>query len=170
MTQDKKALGQESGKPDWFQLVDSDAPSAQVAKVNKKIPAIALIVTGVIAVSGTFFANASNENQVIGSAVSSTAAAAVSDVVDTNTNATPQASATTSNSSKVVSVTSTVAPTGAVQNPSQGGVAAPSAGRDDDDEDEDHWGWLPGRDRDDDDEEDDDDHEEREGHEREKRH
>jgi hypothetical protein len=167
MTQDKNASGAQSGKPEWFQLIDSDAPSAQVTKVNKKLPVIALIVTGVIAASGTFFANATDTNQSSINPAPSASANAVSDVVDANA-ATPQANTTDSKSTKIVNVTTSTAPAGKVQNPNQTGVPAPSAGRDDD-EDEDHWGWLPGRDHDDDDD-DDDEHEDREGHEREKRH
>ena len=49
-------------KPEWFQLADGDAPSAQVVKVNKKLPAIAVLVTGAVIATGAFFANAS-ENE-----------------------------------------------------------------------------------------------------------
>ena len=50
-------------KPEWFQLTDSDAPSAQVKRVSKKLPAIAVIATGAIIASGAFFANASEKNE-----------------------------------------------------------------------------------------------------------
>ena len=49
-------------KPEWFQLTDGDAPSAQVKKVDKKLPAIAVLVTGAVIASGAFFANASEKN------------------------------------------------------------------------------------------------------------
>lgn len=50
-------------KPEWFQLTDGDAPSAQVKKVDKKVPAIAVLVTGAVIASGAFFANASEKNE-----------------------------------------------------------------------------------------------------------
>ena len=46
-------------KPEWFELADGDAPSSQVKKVNKKLPAIAVLVTGAVIASGAFFAHAS---------------------------------------------------------------------------------------------------------------
>jgi hypothetical protein len=49
-------------KPEWFELTDGDAPSAQVKKVGKKLPAIAVLVTGAVIASGAFFANASEKN------------------------------------------------------------------------------------------------------------
>lgn len=49
-------------KPEWFELVDGDAPSAQVAKVNKKLPAIAVLVTGALIATGAFFASASENH------------------------------------------------------------------------------------------------------------
>jgi hypothetical protein len=49
-------------KPEWFELVDGDAPSAQVTKVNKKLPAIAVLVTGALIATGAFFASASENH------------------------------------------------------------------------------------------------------------
>ncbi len=49
-------------KPEWFELVDGDAPSAEVRKVNKKLPAIAVLVTGAVIATGAFFANASESD------------------------------------------------------------------------------------------------------------
>lgn len=164
MTEDKKASEQSAGKPAWFQLVDSDAPSAQVSKVDKKLPVIALIVTGVIAVSGTFFASASDSNPSVSANV-------ISDVVDTNNTSESSSSATPVNSNSTVNVSSPVAPANGLQNPAQGGVTAPRGDQEDGDDD-DRWGWLPGHD-DDDDDDDEDDHEdddEDDGHEREERH
>ncbi len=158
MREDKKASEQSAGKPAWFQLVDSDAPSAQVSKVDKKLPVIALIVTGVIAVSGTFFASASDSNP-------SVSATAISDVVDTNNSSESTSSATPVNSNSTVNVSSPVVPANGLQNPAQGGVTAPRGDQEDDDDD-DRWGWLPGHDDDDDDDHDDDD----DDHEREERH
>ena len=48
-------------KPEWFELTDGDAPSAQVTKVNKKLPVIAVLITGAVIATGAFFANASEE-------------------------------------------------------------------------------------------------------------
>lgn len=159
MTQDKKAAAQESGKPAWFQLVDSDATSAQVSKVDKKLPVMALIVTGVIAVSGTFFATASEQGEGINSSSPSVSTNTVSDVVDANASSASTSSAGSVNSPSNLNVSSPADKASGIQNPAQGGITAP---RGDDDEDDDHWGWLPGHDDHDDD--DDDDHEREERH------
>ena len=58
-------------KPEWFELLDGDAPSAQVTKVNKKLPVIAAVVTGAVIASGALFAGASAENSTDQSAVAS---------------------------------------------------------------------------------------------------
>lgn len=46
-------------KPEWFALIEKDAPSAQVRKVDKKLP----VATGIMAIAivalGTFFTNGS---------------------------------------------------------------------------------------------------------------
>jgi hypothetical protein len=63
-----------SSKPEWFKLVDSDAPSAQVRKVDKKFPAIAAVVAGAIIAAGGLFANASGENQIVSNSAIATAA------------------------------------------------------------------------------------------------
>lgn len=164
MSEDKKAAGENSGKPEWFQLIDSDAPSAQVSRVNKKLPVIALIVTGVIAVSGTFFAAASDSQ-------SPASTSAISDVVDSNNTSEVTPSATTAISNSTVNPTSPVAPANGLQDPAQGGVTAPRGDHEDDDHDDDRWGWLPGHDdherhhdEDHDEDHDDDDHEREERH------
>jgi hypothetical protein len=106
-----------SAKPEWFQLVDSDAPSAQVTKVNKKIPAIAAVVAGAIIAGGSFFASTSGESQAVAQTLES-------NVVT---------------SSAPTQITSTPAPVkSAIKVPSQGGVKAPT-GRDDEGDD-DHEG------------------------------
>ena len=147
----------QSSKPAWFALVDSDAPSAQVVKVNKKLPMIALIVTGAIAASGTFFANASDKSQSATNSIPSVTTTAVSDVVDATSNPVATPAQQNSKSHSTVNVSSHPAPKpastkAALQNPAQGGLQAPRGGGDDDDDDEDE------------------DHEGREGHEREERH
>lgn len=141
MTQDKNQVDPQSGKPSWFQLVDSEAPSAQVVKVNKKLPGIALIVTGVIAASGTFFAHASKSD-------ASTTQPATS--ANTTVAATPTASAAINTPTPTA-----VSQSPSVQDPSQGGVQAPRGGGDDD-----RFEGREGHERGE------RDHEEREGHER----
>ena len=152
MTQEKRALDPQGNKPAWFELVDGDAPSAQVSKVDKKLPLLALIVTGVIAVSGTFFATASEQNQGSNQSMPSVSTNAISDVVETNatSGATPAKAAAQSTST--VSVSSSAAPASKLQNPAQGGVKAPTGGEDDEDDEEEE------------------DYDEREDHEREERH
>ena len=46
-------------KPDWFSLIENNAPSAQVRKVDKKLPAITGFLAIAIVALGTFFANGS---------------------------------------------------------------------------------------------------------------
>lgn len=98
----------ESNKPEWFELLDGDAPSAQVTKINKKLPIAAVLVTGLVIASGAFFSGASAENSTDQSAV-----AAVDQI--TEPTVTPTVQSTTPNS-----------PT--VANPSEG-VPAPGGGR-----------------------------------------
>lgn len=50
-------------KPAWFALIESDAPSAQVRKVDKKLPAAIAFAALAIVVSGTFFANSSSTSE-----------------------------------------------------------------------------------------------------------
>lgn len=141
MTINKNDSEPQSGKPAWFSLVDGDAPSAQVTKVNKKLPVIALVVTGAIVASGTFFAHASDKTQAsTTSRVTTASTSTASDVVDPQSTS-PSAQAT-SQSHSTVKVNSSTAST-TVQDPAQGGVKAPAAGRGDDGDD-DRWGWVPG--------------------------
>lgn len=145
----------EPQKPTWFELIDGDAPSAQVTKVNKKLPIIAALVAGAVIASGALLANASDRENIVGTSGSTSMSQ-----VDNTTSATSNPSGITNE----VSNSQPAAPntTGAVvatannkiQDPTLGGMKAPG-GRDHDDDD-------------DDDEDDDDDHEDRErnGHER----
>ena len=55
-------MSEEMKKPEWFELADSDAPSAQVRKVNKKLPVAAVVITGAIIATGAFFASASEND------------------------------------------------------------------------------------------------------------
>ena len=70
-------------KPDWFALIEKDAPSAQVRKVDKKLP----VVTGFLAITivalGTFFSNGSMT--LDSSAASNSAVASMSTGTSANT-------------------------------------------------------------------------------------
>jgi hypothetical protein len=46
-------------KPAWFALIENNSPSAQVRKVDKKLPAATAIVALAIVAFGTFFASGS---------------------------------------------------------------------------------------------------------------
>jgi hypothetical protein len=141
----------EPEKPEWFQLLDSDAPSAQVSKVNKKLPAFAVVIAGILFAGGAIFANASDSESAVASTQSSNSTAVTPD----------STSPATSNDEAVPS-------SPAVQNPSQGGVQAPGVGRGHDgDRDGDFEGDHEGRERghhdgDREEHEDRDDHEDRE--------
>lgn len=127
MTENKNTSEPQTSKPSWFALVDSDAPSAQVTKVNKKLPVIALFVTGAIAASGTFFANVSNQSANATSSISTNS-------ISTGNADTAPAPAAETVVAHTASVSKKVAASNtAVQNPSQGGVQAPRGGGHDDD-------------------------------------
>lgn len=103
-----------SQKPAWFELLDSDAPSAQVTKVNKKLPIIAAVVAGGILASGALLAGASAENPTGQRAIAA---------IDQTTN----------------SPVATAAPTETPADPSVG-VPTPGKSWGDDDEGDDHDG------------------------------
>jgi len=131
----------ESKKPEWFELLDGDAPSAQVAKVNKKLPIIAALVTGGIIASGALFAGASAENSTDQSAVAS---------IDQSTGTTSATGSTTADVTGATpnpSVQSTTPNSPSVTNPA-GGMQAPGANRGGDDDDDDRHERGEGRDRD----------------------
>jgi hypothetical protein len=46
-------------KPEWMELAESDAPATEIRKTSKKLPAIAVLVTGAVIATGAFLANAS---------------------------------------------------------------------------------------------------------------
>jgi hypothetical protein len=120
----------EPQKPEWFQLLDSDAPSAQVSKVNKKLPAFAVVIAGILFAGGAIFANASDSESAVASTQGNSSTVVTSDPTSpatSNGEATPSSPA--------------------VQNPSQGGVQAPGAGRGHDDGDEDYEDDHDGRER-----------------------
>ena len=145
MRKQPEANQPKSKKPEWFQLLDGDAPSAQVTKVNKKLPVIAALVTGAVIASGALFAGASAENSTGQSAVAS-----VNQVTNSDSSPvanTPEANAATTEPS----IQGSTPTTPSVKNPA-GGMQAPGAnGRDDDyddDDDDERHERGEGRDRD----------------------
>ena len=137
-----------SKKPEWFELLDGDAPSAQVTKVNKKLPIIAALVTGGIIASGALFAGASAENSTGQSAV----AAIDQSVSSQSAAASPSTDVTTATSNPVTQGTASNSPS--VTNPAAG-MQAPGANRggdddheEDDDDDNERHERGEGRDRD----------------------
>lgn len=121
-------------KPEWFELLDGDAPSAQVIKINKKLPVIAALVAGAVIASGALFSGASAE--------SSTGQSAVASIGQSSNSPTP-----TSSSSTSAAVANSLAKDPAV------GIQAPGSNVGEDGDDERHERGE-GRDRD---HEDDDD-------------
>ena len=154
MRKQPEANQPKSKKPEWFQLLDGDAPSAQVTKVDKKLPIIAALVTGAVVASGALFAGASAENSTDQSAVASIAATtepAIQASTPTIQASTPTIQASTPTTP---SVTNSAVSNPVVSNPA-GGMQAPGANGGDDDDD-DHEGRErhergEGRDRDHDD-------------------
>lgn len=54
-------------KPDWFSLIDNAAPSAQVRKVDKRVPVTTAIAAIAIMAFGAFFANGAVTSEISGS-------------------------------------------------------------------------------------------------------
>ena len=138
-------------KPEWFELVDGAAPSANVTKVNKVLPAIAVLVSGALIATGAFFANASSD-QVQTTPVGQTSAspAATVDVtpaatVDVTPSANPQGGNQATPQVSPPSKSASATPTPPIMLPPNGG-----GDDDDEDEDEDHEGRKGHKERDDD--------------------
>jgi hypothetical protein len=131
----------EPQKPEWFELLDGDAPSAQVAKVDKKLPILAAVVIGAAVLSGTIFAGANGGGQE--------SAVAATSQVDNAAGATNQ-SVSGVTSEAIQPSNNSIAQDGSIQNPTASGVKPPRGGGDDDDDD--HG---------DDDDDDHDDHDDR---------
>ena len=127
-------MSEEMKKPEWFELADRDEPSAQVSKVNKKLPIAAVLITGAVIATGAFFASAS-ENDASAEGITQTSTASSS-----TAGATPDA--TTSSNPAAPNTT-----TPGIQDPTQGGVPVPGANRGDGDRDGDHE-WGEGREHD----------------------
>ncbi len=117
-----------NSKPEWFQLVDSDAPSAQVRKVDKKLPVIAALVAGAIIATGSFIAGASSEKQDMAQVVAA-------NKTTSSPQSTPVKISDVSNAATGV-ISTTVPKNTGVKAPEQVGVKAPTD-RDDDDHDDD---------------------------------
>lgn len=156
----------ENKKPEWFELTDGSAPSAQVAKVNKLLPVTAALIAGAVIATGAFFANASQSDSQV-QEIAQSAASAQSVSASPSTPASDVVSTPTFNGAS-----STTVPA----DPAQGGVAKPGAnrgGEEDEDGDGHEWYNIFGGDDDhdeydddDDNHDDDDDHEGRDRHER----
>ena len=145
----KKVVGlmTDNKKPEWFNLIDSDAPSARVTKINKKLPAMAILISAGVIATGTFFASSSEPTAQ--AEVTSTPTAITSVDKSTPANSAAPTAKTVSTAKPSASATPTV--TESVKNPAQGGVALPTARSGDDDDEREH-----GRGEREDDEEDDD--------------
>ena len=137
MRKQPEANQPKSKKPEWFELLDGDAPSAQVTKVDKKLPVIAALVTGAVIASGALFAGASAENSTGQSAVASieVAAATTDPSIQGSTSTTP----------------SVKNPAGGMQAPGANGGDDDDDDYDDDNDDDDRHERGEGRDRDHDD-------------------
>ena len=126
----RKKMTLEPKKPEWFEIAESDNASAAVTKVNKKLPAIAVVVAGAIIGAGAFFANASESPTANAENVSAVAAVA---------SATPSTAATPATAAPATSPTTKTTTAKGVANPAQGGIQAPQ-GRGDDDGDREFGG------------------------------
>jgi len=121
-----------SGKPDWFALIENDAPSARVRKVDKKLPAATALAALAIVASGAFFANASITASPNSSASSSAASQPTAQVSSISQQTSSQVSTTAQNTS-VNSVTKIAS----AQSPMTITDPTLNRGEDDDDEDDD---------------------------------
>ena len=77
-------------KPAWFALIENDAPSAQVRRVDKKLPAATALAALAIVASGTFFAKGSStsESPISSTLASSAGTNSVDNSVNDNVNVT----------------------------------------------------------------------------------
>lgn len=148
-------------KSEWMQIAESDNSSSSVRKVDKRLTWGTLVSVGAIAIAGSLFANANEEQSAVADITPVASSISSSDPVET-TVATPQASSNSSipassNSSIPVATSShTKVATPAIAQLPKGG------GDDDDDDDEEHEGRGERHDRHqghDEDDDHDDDHE-----------
>lgn len=109
-------------KPEWFELTDSSAPSAQVRKINKVLPSLALLISATVIGAGALFANVS------GNAPTSLAASVSTGTSTSTSTGEIIGTSTTNGSAEAAS---------AIANPAAIGVAPPRGGGDDDDYEDD---------------------------------
>ena len=134
-----------SHKPEWMEIAEGDDASAQVRKVSKKLPAVAVVVTGAIIATGAIFANASEEqnaNAQVSQAQVSTTTSAGNESTATGTTIT----GATATPSSPASPSQPSTP-GAIQNPKIDGSVQPQRGDDgDEDGENEHHGDRPAHD------------------------
>ena len=85
-------------KPDWFELTDGEDSPANVRKLNKKLPIMALAATALVIVAGSIFANANDESSASADTPNTVQSAAPT------VSASPSSSATGANSLPVPTV------------------------------------------------------------------
>lgn len=132
-------------KSEWMQIAESDNASSSVRKVDKRLTWGTLVSVGAIAIAGSLFANANEEQSAVAditpatSGISSTASASQASPTTTKSVSTPEESK--------------------MQDPAI--AQLPKGGGDDDDEDEEHEdrGERHDRYQGHDEDDDDDDHE-----------
>ena len=134
-------------KPEWFELISGDAPSARVAKVNKVIPAMVVAVSGALIATGAFFADASSDQGASTSVSQATSSPTASIDLSPAASALDAPSVTPQGGSQSTQVSPTVKNSTTTPTPP---IMLPPTGGDDDEDDDDE----------DDDDEDDDDEDE----------
>jgi hypothetical protein len=76
-------------KPEWMQLTEGDPQAIEVSKASKKLPAIAVLITGAVIATGAFLANASesknSQNSNSGEIIESGTAGSAVGISDTST-------------------------------------------------------------------------------------
>jgi hypothetical protein len=85
-------------KPEWFELTDGENSPANVRKLNKKLPIMALAATALVIVAGSIFANANDESSASADTPNTVQSAAPT------VSASPSSSATGANSLPVPTV------------------------------------------------------------------
>jgi hypothetical protein len=126
-------------KPEWFSMIENEAPSARVRKVDKKLPAATALAALAIVAAGTFFANGSltSESPTASALATSSGANPVQNSVSdsVSTLVANNLPAGTSQSTGVVTQTKLAAPQSAntITDPTLNG----GGGDDDDDRDDD---------------------------------
>jgi hypothetical protein len=130
-------------KPEWFSMIENEAPSARVRKVDKKLPAATALAALAIVAAGTFFANGSltSESPTTSALATSSGANPVENSVNdsVSTLVANNLPAGTSQISSVAANTKLAAPQSAntITDPTLNGGGGDDDDRDDEDEDED---------------------------------